>query len=138
MHRRKETLPIPKAFYEVGINFFDTANGYSNRVSEETLGQATKKYNFRRENIVIATKVCRPVRHIENGKFEDALSMSRDDRDRDKYINAYELSRKHIFDLVNASLKMVESGLYRFATVGYNVPFLPLVLSFILSYRWIH
>jgi len=88
-----------------GINFFDTANGYSNGVSEIILGKAIKKYNWRRENIVIATKLWAPVGHIENGVFEDAMKLSVDERDRKGYLNAYGLSRKHIFDSVDASLK---------------------------------
>ena len=103
-----DALPILQQCYEAGINFFDTANGYSNGVSEEILGKAIKKYNFRRENIVIATKVCGPVGHIENGNFEDPLSMSPEERDRRGYINAYGLSRKHIFDSVDASLQRLD------------------------------
>ncbi len=43
--------------------------------------------------------------HIENGVFEDAMKLSVDERDRKGYLNAYGLSRKHIFDSVDASLK---------------------------------
>jgi aryl-alcohol dehydrogenase-like predicted oxidoreductase len=45
------------------------------------------------------------VGHIENGVFEDAMKLSVDERDRKGYLNAYGLSRKHIFDSVDASLK---------------------------------
>lgn len=40
----------------LGINFFDTANGYSAGTSEEYLGQAIRKL-IKRENVVIASKV---------------------------------------------------------------------------------
>ena len=41
---------------ELGINFFDTANGYSEGTSEEYLGRALKK-NIARDKVVIASKV---------------------------------------------------------------------------------
>ncbi|WP_455057522.1 aldo/keto reductase [Jutongia sp.] len=41
---------------ELGINFFDTANGYSAGTSEEYLGAALKK-NVARDKVVIASKV---------------------------------------------------------------------------------
>ncbi len=41
---------------ELGINFFDTANGYSAGTSEEYLGKAIKK-NTARDQVVIASKV---------------------------------------------------------------------------------
>ena len=41
--------------YDFGINFFDTANNYSDGSSERFLGQAIK--DFPRENIVLASKV---------------------------------------------------------------------------------
>ena len=40
----------------LGINFFDTANGYSDGTSEEYLGRALKK-NVARDKVVIASKV---------------------------------------------------------------------------------
>jgi aryl-alcohol dehydrogenase-like predicted oxidoreductase len=104
----KDALPILEASYKAGINFFDTANGYSNGVSEEILGKAIKQFHWPRENIVIATKLWAPVGHIKGDKFEDALSMSIDERDKNGYINAYGLSRKHIFDSVDASLKRLQ------------------------------
>lgn len=103
-----DALPILSACYNSGINFYDTANGYSNGVSEEILGKAIKKFNWRRENIVIATKLWAPVGHIKDGKFDDPWSMSVEERDRNGYLNSYGLSRKHIFDSVDASLKRLQ------------------------------
>ncbi len=40
----------------LGINFFDTANGYSNGTSEEYLGKAIKN-NIARDKVIIASKV---------------------------------------------------------------------------------
>jgi aryl-alcohol dehydrogenase-like predicted oxidoreductase len=97
-----DALPILEASYKAGINFFDTANGYSSGVSEEILGKAIKKYGFRRENIVVATKLWAPVGHRTGNEWEDPMKMGVEERDRRGYINAYGLSRKHIFDSVDA------------------------------------
>jgi len=104
----KDALPILDAAYKANINFYDTANGYSNGTSEEILGKAIKKFNWRRENIVIATKVWAAVGHIKDGEFENPMAMKPDERDNKGYVNAYGLSRKHIFDSVNASLKRLD------------------------------
>ena len=45
-----------KAAYDLGINAFDTADVYSNGLSEVVLGKAIKKYNLPRDEIVIMTK----------------------------------------------------------------------------------
>jgi aryl-alcohol dehydrogenase (NADP+) len=51
-----ESRPIIKAAIDRGINFFDTADIYSNGVSEEILGRAVRDFAHRDE-VVIATKV---------------------------------------------------------------------------------
>jgi diketogulonate reductase-like aldo/keto reductase len=43
--------------YDAGITTFDTANMYSNGLSEVVLGKALKKYNIPREDVVIMSKV---------------------------------------------------------------------------------
>ena len=48
--------PIIRKAVEAGINFFDTANVYSDGSSEEIVGRALKDFS-RRDEIVIATKV---------------------------------------------------------------------------------
>ncbi|MGC8808540.1 MAG: aldo/keto reductase, partial [Thiomonas sp.] len=48
--------PFIKAALEAGINFFDTANVYSDGTSEEIVGRALKDFASRHE-VVIATKV---------------------------------------------------------------------------------
>ena len=51
-----ETEKIVKHALNLGINFFDTANGYSEGTSEEYLGRAIKK-NIPSDKVVIASKV---------------------------------------------------------------------------------
>ena len=51
----EKSRPLIKQAVELGINFFDTANVYSDGTSEEILGRALKEFT-RREDVVIATK----------------------------------------------------------------------------------
>jgi aryl-alcohol dehydrogenase (NADP+) len=76
------SLPFFKAAIEAGINFFDTADVYSQGESERVTGKALKEYAKRHE-VVIATKVNGP--------------MGSD-------INNRGLSRKHILDGIDRSL----------------------------------
>lgn len=96
-----EALPILDHCYSSGLNFFDTANAYSSGLSEVILGKASKQYNWRRENIVIATKVWAPVGRGD----EQPMAMTDEEKDRNGYLNQYGLSRKHIFDSIDASLE---------------------------------
>ena len=50
------TEKVVKHALDLGINFFDTANGYSQGTSEEYLGKALKN-NIQRDKVVIASKV---------------------------------------------------------------------------------
>ena len=48
--------PFFRQAVELGVTFWDTANGYQSGTSEEFVGRAIKRYS-RREDIVLATKV---------------------------------------------------------------------------------
>ncbi len=61
-----DSRPLIKQAIEAGINFFDTANMYSQGSSEEILGRALKDF-ANRDEIVIATKVRHPMRPGPNG-----------------------------------------------------------------------
>src|SRR5471030_429165 len=75
-------LPFFKKALEVGINFFDTADVYSQGESERVTGKALKEFAKRHE-VVIATKVNGPMGADANNRG---------------------LSRKHIFDAIDRSL----------------------------------
>jgi aryl-alcohol dehydrogenase-like predicted oxidoreductase len=62
----EESRPLIKHAVEVGVNFFDTANMYSQGSSEEILGRALKDF-ARRDEIVVATKVRHPMHAGPNG-----------------------------------------------------------------------
>jgi aryl-alcohol dehydrogenase-like predicted oxidoreductase len=59
--------PLIKHALDAGINFFDTANMYSQGSSEEILGRALKDFADR-DDVVIATKLRHPMRPGPNGK----------------------------------------------------------------------
>jgi len=52
----ERSRPLIRAALEAGINFFDTANIYSNGSSEEIVGRALRDF-ARRDEVVVATKL---------------------------------------------------------------------------------
>src|SRR5688572_5913044 len=98
----KEARPFVERALEAGINFFDTADVYSVGESEVITGNLLK--GIKRENIVVATKVFNP--------------MSDEVNDRG-------LSRKHILDSIDNSLKRLKMDyvdLYQIHRWDYNTP----------------
>lgn len=61
-----ESLPFVEKAWKNGIKFFDTADVYSNGVSEEILGRAVRKVGISCEQVVIATKLNGPVGESPN------------------------------------------------------------------------
>ena len=61
----EKSRPLIKQAIDLGINFFDTANSYSDGTSEEIVGRALRDF-ARRDEIVIATKVFFPLRKAPN------------------------------------------------------------------------
>src|ERR1700686_5693498 len=79
----EQSRPLIKRALERGINFFDTANTYSDGTSEEIVGRALHDF-ARREEVVLATKVFYPMHQGANARG---------------------LSRKSIMTEIDASLK---------------------------------
>jgi len=97
------SMPFFKAAIEKGINFFDTADVYSQGESERVTGKALKEYAKRHE-IVLATKVNGP--------------MGADPNNRG-------LSRKHILDSIDRSLHRLGVDyvdLYQIHRFDYETP----------------
>jgi len=63
----QQSRPFIKRALDAGINFFDTANVYSDGTSEEILGRALRDM-ARREDVVVATKVHGRMRDDPNGR----------------------------------------------------------------------
>jgi len=91
----EEGIKHIKAAYDAGINTFDTANVYSNGLSEIVLGKAIKQHNLPRDEIVVMTKLFFTVGK-EYGTTDKSEALG--------YVNQSGLSRKHIFEAVKHSL----------------------------------
>lgn len=63
----EKSRPFIKRALDLGINFFDTANTYSDGTSEEIVGRALRDF-ARREEIVLATKVFYPMHDGPNAR----------------------------------------------------------------------
>jgi len=79
---------IVKRSVDAGINFIDTANIYSHGLSEELTGQAIHNLGLNRYDLVVATKV--------RGKMGEG-------------VNDIGLTRKHIMEQVDQSLKRLKT-----------------------------
>jgi len=99
----ERSRPIIRRALELGFNFLDTANAYSDGTSEEIVGRAVREF-ARRDEVVIATKVFNPMRNGPNGGG---------------------LSRKAIFTEIDASLRrlgMDYVDLYQIHRWDYGTP----------------
>jgi aryl-alcohol dehydrogenase (NADP+) len=99
----EDSRPFIREALEAGINFFDTANMYSNGASEEVVGRALRDFATR-ENVVIATKVFFPTGKGQNDKG---------------------LGRKHILSAIDASLRRLGTDyvdLYQIHRWDYDTP----------------
>jgi aryl-alcohol dehydrogenase-like predicted oxidoreductase len=95
--------PLIREAVEAGINFFDTANTYSDGTSEEIVGRALRDFT-KRDDIVIATKVYNRMRPGANGAG---------------------LSRKAIFNEIDNSLRRLGTDyvdLYQIHRWDYHTP----------------
>lgn len=74
----ESSRPIIQRALEGGINFFDTANSYSDGSSEEIVGRALRDF-ARREDVVVATKVYHQVGDLAEGLSRAQILRSIDD-----------------------------------------------------------
>jgi aryl-alcohol dehydrogenase (NADP+) len=96
--------PFYRQAWEAGINFYDTADMYSDGVSEEVLGRALRELAIPRQQVVIATKVFQPMGKTPNERG---------------------LSRKHIRHSIDNSLRRLQLDyvdLYQIHRFDYTTP----------------
>ncbi|KFA66359.1 hypothetical protein S40285_01329 [Stachybotrys chlorohalonatus IBT 40285] len=93
---REGTFSCMKAAYDSGVNFFDCAEGYAGGESEIVMGEAIKKYGWKRNDLVITTKA------------RTCLQLNWGQANGDNEVNNRGLSRKHIVEGTNASLKRLD------------------------------
>jgi aryl-alcohol dehydrogenase (NADP+) len=99
----EESRPFFRRALEAGINFFDTADMYSDGASEEVMGRALKDFADR-DRVVIATKVFNPMGDDPNQRG---------------------LSRKHVHHSIDASLRRLGTDyvdLYQIHRFDYATP----------------
>lgn len=99
-----DSIPLIKKAWDLGINFFDTADMYSLGVSEEILGRALKSLGIPRDRVVIATKLFNPMGDDPNHKG---------------------LGRKHLHHAINDSLRRLQTDyidLYQIHRYDYDTP----------------
>jgi aryl-alcohol dehydrogenase-like predicted oxidoreductase len=99
----EQSRPLIRQAVDLGINYFDTANAYSDGTSEEIVGRALKDFT-RRDEAVIATKVYFPMSNGPNGGG---------------------LSRKAIFTAIDDSLRRLGTDyvdLYQIHRWDYSTP----------------
>jgi len=114
--------PFIKKALELGINFFDTANIYSEGTSEEITGRALRDF-ARREDIVLATKVFFSPRENPNagGLSRKAILFQIDESLRrlgTDYVDIYQIHRwdynTPIEETLEALHDVVKSGKARY------------------------
>lgn len=77
----ESSLEILKAAYDHGINTWDTANAYSNGISEQVIGKAIQRFNIPRQKVVIMTKVAFHVGEesdVIGAAFTEQMHQSKD------------------------------------------------------------
>lgn len=100
----QDALPLLKKAYDVGINTWETANTYSNGQSEIIIGKALEKYKIPRSKVVIMTKIYYPVLEDDpNARPQPAANDG-------ALVNQMGLSRKHIFEAVEQSLRRLNTA----------------------------
>ncbi|MGN6128281.1 MAG: aldo/keto reductase [Humibacter sp.] len=118
----EEARPMIKHALEAGINFFDTANMYSNGSSEEILGRALKDF-ANRDDVVIATKLRHPMRPGPNGRgLSRKAIMTEVDHSLERlgtdYIDLYQVHRNDpatpLEETLEALSDLVKAGKVRY------------------------
>ena len=118
----EQSRPFIKQALELGINFFDTANVYSDGTSEEIVGRALADF-AKRDEIVLATKVHGRMRPDPNGRglSRKAILAEIDNslrRLRTDYVDLYQIHRWDYDTPIDETLAaldhVVESGKARY------------------------
>jgi aryl-alcohol dehydrogenase-like predicted oxidoreductase len=93
----ESSRPIIEQALDAGINFFDTANSYSDGSSEEIVGRALKDF-AKRDEIVVATKVYNAVTGLKPGLSRASIMQSIDDSLRRLGMEYVDLLQIHRWD----------------------------------------
>jgi aryl-alcohol dehydrogenase-like predicted oxidoreductase len=116
----ESSRPLIQRALEGGINFFDTANSYSEGSSEEIVGRALRDF-ARRDEVVVATKVYHQVGDLPEGLSRAQILRSIDDSLRRlgmKYVDLLQIHRwdytTPIEETLEALNEVVKAGKARY------------------------
>ena len=98
----EQAIPLLYHAYQRGINTWDTADVYGQGTSEQIIAKAIEKYQIPRSRLLILTKCYFGVdpELVKNGQTDVLMSSANEGH----MVNRVGLSRKHIFDAVEASV----------------------------------
>jgi len=113
---REATKDIIGLCFENGVNFIDTANGYSHGTSEEFIGCALRELEIPREDVVLASKV-----YYNEGKLSRKAILREIDMTLERlgtdYLDLYQVHRfdygTPVEETMEALNELVESGKVR-------------------------
>lgn len=119
---KKEAFAILKKAYDSGIRTYDTADVYSNGDSERLLGEFLREYSIPREEVVILSKVFFPTE--ERNREFSFTKLIGENFNFNSLVNKVGLSRKHILDAVDASVRRLGTyiDLYQIHRYDPNTP----------------
>ncbi|MBC7770656.1 MAG: aldo/keto reductase [Phycisphaerales bacterium] len=99
----EEAKKLVTGAFDKGVTFIDTADVYSSGASERLVGEAIK--DLPRDELVIATKCFGRMSNVVPGQEANATP---EQKRRYKNTNLWGLSRKHVFDAIDASLERLD------------------------------
>jgi len=116
----ESSRPLIRQALDAGINFFDTANSYSDGSSEEIVGRALHDF-ARRDEVVVATKVFFPMSNLSQGLSRQNILQSIDDSLQRLGMDYVDLLQIHRWDYdtpleetLDALNEVVKSGKARY------------------------
>ena len=109
--QQAEADDLVKAAHEAGVNFIDTANVYSEGLSEEITGQALKNLGIKRDEIVVATKVYGRMNKGPNGSGSSRYAIMEQAKASLKrlQLDHVDLYQMHGFDTVTPIEETMEA-----------------------------
>ena len=119
----EDAIALVDAAFECGINFFDTANIYSDGRSEEVLGRALAQRS--RDSYAVATKVWGEMPNGDRGLSREQVLKQIDESLRRLQLDHVDLYQCHAFDddvpveeTLAAMTEVVQAGKVRFVGVS--------------------
>ncbi|CAM9022946.1 unnamed protein product [Wickerhamomyces anomalus] len=118
---KQEVFKILKKAYDHGIRTYDTADNYSNGLSEKILGEFLKEYKIQRDKVVVMTKFWGPTddAYPEGASRKHIIDAAKNSSERlGTYIDVFQLHRfdkeTPIEETMKALNDVVDAGYTRY------------------------